>query len=159
MKEKRLGIINLIADHILDNDELKDKKNDVVESLISQGYNPNEIIDAFTWIRNFAVDLYNLKTHEMNKKGGSCRVMCKEESMRFTVEGWGFLIRLTETGVIDDSTREEVIHKALSIIDGEVDLDDVMIIASLVIFRQSCSGLDKGSESSVFLEKNNLLKH
>jgi len=138
LKERIFGIVNLIVNHILENDDLDHEKNNVMENLISKGYNPNEIIDAFTWIRSFATNLYNdMQFDKFYNKPHAFRILSEEERMRFTVEAWGFLIKLRELGIIDDSLREEIINKALLIIDDEVDLDDIMIVASLAVFRQS----------------------
>lgn len=157
MKERIFGIVNLIVNHILENDDPEHNKNNVMETLVSKGYNPNEIIDAFTWIRSFAVNLYNdMQFDKFHHKPHAFRILGEEERIRFTVEAWGFLIKLRELGIIDDPLREEIINKALLIIDDEVDLDDIMIVASLSIFRHSYSFyreefLDKFQSSKNYL--------
>jgi Smg protein len=143
LKERMLGIVHLIVDRILEQNDLE--KNNIVESLISEGYNPREIIDAFAWIKDFSMNIYQHKgMRKLYDKPKSFRVLTAEERMRFSAEAWSFVIKLREMGIINDALREEIIDKAFALIDDEVELDDMMIVASLVLFKQSYSVFKDG---------------
>jgi Smg protein len=150
-----IGIVHLIVDRILEESDLE--KNNIVESLISEGYNPDEIIDAFAWIRNYALNLYqDVRMTKVYDRPETFRVLNEEERVRFSVKAWGFLIKLRELGIIDDQLREEIIDKAFLLVDDEVELDDIMIVASLVLFKQSYT-YSKDGVLEQFQQKNKYL--
>ena len=65
------------------------------------------------------------------------RVFSDEEHLAFTVEAGGCLLQLHQMGLIDDSMREEIIQRALSLVEGEITRDDVQAMALLVAFHRS----------------------
>ncbi|HXC25110.1 MAG TPA: DUF494 family protein [Gemmatimonadaceae bacterium] len=69
----------------------------------------------------------------------SMRVMGPHERTRFSSESWGYLMKLSRSGVLNTVELEHVIERALLQIDGRISLLDLRGFLSDV-------GLDSGDD-------------
>lgn len=138
MKESILNIIEIIVKHIFKSKEKPFNENEVVEYLLSEGYNIEEINAAFSWIREI-LGVRKVKSPLKRTEGRSdaLRVLTPAERMNFSPDAYGFVIRLKELGFIDDEMQEEIIERAQYLSDIEIGLDEIKSIVAFVIMSRS----------------------
>lgn len=137
MRERILNIIEIVVRHILVTKEITFKENEIIEYLLSEGYNLEEINTAFSWIREIIGHQRLRSSLKKSKKSIGMRLLSPEEKMNFSPEAHGFLIRLKELGFIDDDMQEEIIEKAMYLSDGQIGREEIKVIVVLVIMNRS----------------------
>jgi Smg protein len=140
MRERILNIIEIVVKHILMTKEVVFNENEVIEYLLSEGYNLDEINTAFSWIREIiGHQRLTPPSRKLKKSTGirGIRLLSPEEKMNLGPEAHGFLIRLKELGFIDDDIQEEIIEKAMYLSDGEIGREEIKTIVALVIMNRS----------------------
>ncbi len=111
--------------------------------LSSQGYDRRQIGEILSLLYGESAP-----AHPPDLAGGSdqgqgepfLRLQGPHERGRFTVDAWGYLTMLHQTGVIDLFNFEHIVERALAHVDGLVTLADIRAIAENV-------GLDDGAMS------------
>ncbi len=140
MRERILNIIEIVVRHILMTKEVVFNENEVIEYLLSEGYNLEEVNAAFSWIREIiGHQQLTLPSKKSKKKTAitGIRLLSPEEKMNFSPDAYGFLIRLKELGFIDEDMQEDIIEKAMYLSDGKMGRDEIKTIAALVIMNRS----------------------
>ncbi|MFQ5911946.1 MAG: DUF494 family protein [Nitrospinota bacterium] len=136
MRERMFHMVNLIVEHLLKENSLAFYEPELAELLRSHGFEAEEISEALHWLHHFAPGGESgLKERETS--GTAFRALSDEERLAFSAEAYGYLLQLQQMGMIDDSVREEVIQRALSLVEGEITRDDLRAIALLVAFHRS----------------------
>lgn len=134
MRERVLAIVTLIAQYVMeDRDPLSE--SDLVEELLSVGFEAEEIDAAFSWMENLS--LKPSERSERNLALTSQRIFTPEENRAISSEARGFLVRLRALGILDDQTQEEVIEKALQVAEDEVTLSELKTLTALTLFARS----------------------
>ena len=64
------------------------------------------------------------------------RVMNSDERSRFTIEAFGFVIKLNRLGIISETQREEILERALTVYHERIEIDHIKPITSLILFVQ-----------------------
>lgn len=136
MRERMFHMVNLIVEHLLKESTISFYEPEIAELLRSHGFDSDEISEAFHWLHHFG-------TWGESGLGGregtsaAFRVFSDEERLAFTAEAGGYLLQLHQMGLIDDSMREEIIQRALSLVEGDITRDDIRAMALLVAFHRS----------------------
>ena len=138
MRERIFSIIEIIVRQILISKNLVHDEKEIVEYLISEGYNLEEVNTAFSWIRDIAGE-QKVKSplRKSLNESNNIRILSSDEKISFNKEAYGFLIRLKEFGFIDNELQEEIIERAQYFTDGEVGLDEIKSIAAMVMMNHS----------------------
>jgi Smg protein len=138
MRERIFSIIEIIVRQILMSRNLVHDEKEIVEYLISEGYNLEEINTAFSLIKDIAGE-QKVKTplRKSLNETNNIRILSNDEKISLTREAYGFLIRLKGLGFIDNELQEEIIERAQYFTDGEVGLDEIKSIAALVMINRS----------------------
>ena len=138
MKERVFSIIEIIVRHILISKNIVHDEKEILEYLLSEGYNLEEINTAFSWIREIAGEQkVKLPSRKSINESNTIRILSNEEKISLSKEAYGFLIRLKELGFIDNEIQEEIIERAQYFADGEVELDEIKSITALVMMNRS----------------------
>lgn len=140
MRERILNIIEIVVKHILTTKEVIFNENEVIEYLLSEGYNLEEINTAFSWIREIIGHQRLTPPSKKSRKNTGItgiRLLSLEEKMNLSPEAHGFIIRLKELGFIDDDMQEEIIEKAMYLSDGQIGREEIKSIVALVIMNRS----------------------
>ncbi len=138
MKERVFSIIEIIVRHILISKNIVHDEKEILEYLLSEGYNLEEINTAFSWIREIAGEQkVKLPSRKSINESNTIRILSNEEKISLSKEAYGFLIRLKELGFIDNEIQEEIIERAQYFADGEVGLDEIKSITALVMMNRS----------------------
>lgn len=136
MRERVLAIVSFIAQYFLDDRDMM-SESDLVEELMSVGYDAEEIDAAFCWMENQALCAPTGIETSLNAPAMSHRVFSVEELRVLSPEARGFLTRLRSMGILDDEVQEEVIDKALQIAEDEISLKEIKTITILAMFANA----------------------
>jgi len=136
LRERVLAIVSFIAQYFLDERDIL-TENDLVEELLSVGFEAEEIDAAFCWMESQALSAPVGSETSLNVPAMSYRVFSSEETRLLSSEARGFLTRLRTMGILDDEIQEDVIEKALQTADDEVSLKEIKTITVLAMFANS----------------------
>ncbi len=73
----------------------------------------------------------------------SVRVQGPHERGRFTVDAWGYLITLHESGVVSEFDFEQLVERALFHIDGRIGVPEIRALADEVGLDAVASASDR----------------
>lgn len=135
MRERVLAIVSFIAQYFLDDHDAM-TESDLVEELLSVGFEADEIDAAFSWMESQALSA-PIAEASLGDLPQSHRVFSTEENQVLSADARGFLSRLYSMGIIDAKLQEEVIDKALQVADDEVSLKEIKTITVLALFANS----------------------
>lgn len=136
MRERVLAIVSFIAQYFLDDRDMM-TETDLVEELLSVGFEAEEIDAAFSWMESQALSPPASNETSLTVPAVSTRVFSTEERRAISQEGRGFLVRLRSLGILNDDIQEEVIDKALQMAEEEVSLKEIKTITVLAMFANS----------------------
>jgi uncharacterized protein Smg (DUF494 family) len=131
MKEKVVELLIFIMSEIQDNKRLSDID---LGALRERGYTQSEISAAFSWIYD-NVQSVNLRGGSPGTAGnGSRRVLHEIEKMAFSTESQGYLIQLSELGLLDEKDMETVIERVMAGGYEKLSVEEVREIVASVLF-------------------------
>lgn len=136
MRERVLAIVSFIAQYFLDDRDML-TESDLVEELLSVGFEAEEIDAAFVWMESQELCTPSGSETTLNAPALSHRVFSTEENRTLSSEARGFLTRLRSMGILNDLIQEEVIEKALQMADEEISLKEIKTITVLTMFANS----------------------
>ena len=134
MRERVLAIVSLIAQYFLEDRDLT-SEGDLVDELMSSGFESDEIDAAFSWMENQA--LHSPAQTELLHPMTSYRVFTDEEKRVLDVEARGFLARLRDMGILNNEVQEEIILKALQLADEDLSIKEIKTITVLTLFARA----------------------
>lgn len=112
-------------------------ESDLVEELLSVGFEAEEIDAAFSWMENQTLSAPANGETSLSTPALSTRVYSPEETRAISMEARGFLTRLRTMGILDDDIQEEVIDKAMQMAEDEVTLKEIKTVTVLAMFANS----------------------
>lgn len=142
MKEKVFEILVYLMSEIQDNKALHEIDLDDLET---QGYTQSEISAAFSWIVEHVPAQEDGRVPPLRSIGrGSRRVLHAAEKLMLTTESQGYLIQLTELGLLDDAGLESVIDRAMATGQERLTVAELRQIAEMVVFGVERRGPNSG---------------
>lgn len=136
MRERVLAIVSFIAQYFLDEQDVI-TETDLIEELLAVGFETDEIDAAFCWMETQAFSPPASGETSLAPPATSHRVFTAEEIRGISPEARGFLSRLRTMGILNDDIMEEVIDKALHVVEDEVALKEIKTITVLAMFASS----------------------
>lgn len=136
MRERVLAIVSFIAQYFLDDRDIL-TESDLVEELLSVGFEAEEIDAAFSWMESQTICAPPSSVTSLTAPAHSHRVFSTEENRALSSEARGFLTRLRGMGILDNEVQEDVIEKALQMAEDEVTLKEIKTITVLAMFANS----------------------
>ena len=134
MYQRVMAIIGIISDYLADEVDLYEQEEEIVDDLVSLGFDFPEIETAFSWIANLSQgkDL-NLQLLDLGSESGFQRHFTLEERQTFSrgVRVWLSKLRLMD--VLDQATVEDIIDQALFLGGFRVGLEEIKVIATMVV--------------------------
>ncbi len=134
MRERVLAIVSFIAQYVLEDKDFL-SEGDLVEELLSVGFEAEEIDAAFSWMESLSLQAGKALPQQLQVP--SCRIFTSEEKRVLSTEAQGFLARLRMMGILDDEIQEEIIEKALQVSEDGVSLKEIKTITALALFTRS----------------------
>lgn len=135
MKERVLAIVNLIAQYIMDDDEMALNEQEIVEELLTVGFEAEEISAAFSWMENMSQEQAG-RDNDFQPQTG-IRIFTEEEKMAISSEGRGFLLRLQQLGILQPLQKEEIIDRLVYMSEEPADLEEVKTVTALTLFADT----------------------
>lgn len=137
MRERVLAIVNLIARYVLGANDAPISEQELVDELMSVGFDPEEINDAFNWMESTALELFSLQPAELTLQAPETyRIFSREEQQALSSEAIGFLIRLRSMGLASDDALEDIIERSMRGAEDSLNLQEVKIIAAMTLLSR-----------------------
>jgi uncharacterized protein Smg (DUF494 family) len=133
MKEKVVEILVYIMSEIQEEKRLNDID---LSDLKNRGYTQSEINAAVTWLYEHVQGFGTGGELPRSPSRGSRRVLHEAEKIAFSTTAQGYLIQLTELGLLDDKDLETVIERAMVAGYEKLSIAEVREIIAAVLFAK-----------------------
>lgn len=146
MKQSVFDVLMYLFENYIDDDSARQTDPEELKALLKDaGFGKTHISKAFDWLEGLVLlqDQTPLITDSVN----TLRVYHADEAKKLGVECQGFLHFLEQMGVIDATSREYIIDRAMALESDEIDLSQLKWVVLMVLFNQS--GVD---EAYVWME-------
>ncbi|MFQ5648561.1 MAG: DUF494 family protein [bacterium] len=135
MNERVVEILIYLMSAIRKNHNVTQKLDLLSENLIQKGYSESEISNAFTWL----LDKLNYESEEIVQNQGpalkhSFRHLHEIERSVISTEAYGYIIQLTELGIIDELDVEQILERAMIMGTPQVIVEDIKSIVAAMLF-------------------------
>lgn len=131
MKEKVVELLIYIMSEMQDNKRIGDID---LSELKTRGYTPSEISAAFSWIYE------NIELNQLRKAGASAstshRVFHDAEKAALSTESQGYLMQLSELGLLDEKGLETVVERAMMAGYEKLSVAELREIVASVLFAR-----------------------
>jgi len=137
MDERLVEIIVAIVDRLVDCESRSETVESITRALMVDGYNAQEINTAFMWLYHTVDESFfeegRIIPHDRSL--GTVRVLNDFERNLITPEAYGYMLQLTQLGLLDNLQIEEVIDRAMYTCGDMVELNDVKRIVPSIILE------------------------
>lgn len=139
MRERVLAIVNLIAKYVMSSDGSPISEQELVAELMSEGFDAQEINDAFSWMESTALDQPQglPGKADISSSSSTMRMFTAEECRLIDTEARGFLVRLRGMGLINDDIEEELIDRIVAAAEEPVSLQEMKILTALSLLARN----------------------
>ena len=135
MRERVLAIVTILARYFLEERNLI-SDTELVEELLSVGFDEEEIDAAFSWMQGLS-PVSDSPTGQKPLVSYAQRIFSADEQRLLSDEARSFLIRLRTLGILDDEAQEEVIERAFQMEEDEISLKEIKVMTALSLFARS----------------------
>jgi len=134
MYQRVMAIIGIISDYLTDDIDLYEQEEEIVDDLVSLGFDFPEIETAFSWIANLSQgkDL-NLQLLDLEADSGFQRLFTSEERQSLSQGARSWLSKLRQMDIVDQTTVEDIIDQSLFLSGYRVGLEEIKVIATMVV--------------------------
>ncbi len=139
MFERVLAVISIISQYIIEDIDVFDQEMEIVEDLMSLGFEPGEIEAAFNWIANLSQGIKGGdEVLEAEELGRYVRIFTAEEKRLLTNPARGYLMKLHRLDLVNAPLLEEIIDQAILLDTPAVGVEEIKMISTMVVmFSQS----------------------
>jgi Smg protein len=139
LRERVLAIVNLIAKYVMSAEGAPISEKELVAELMSEGFDAQEIDDAFSWMESTALDQTQRQQDSvsLSTSSSTMRMFTAEECRLIDTEARGFLIRLRSMGIINDDIEEELIDRIVAAAEEPVSLQEIKILTALSLLARN----------------------
>jgi len=140
LRERVLAIVNLIAKYVMGAKGEQISEQELVAELMSEGFDAQEINDAFSWMEATALDLPRpeMRTDlDISSSSRTSRIFTAEECRLIDTDARGLLIRLRSIGLINDEIEEELLDRIMAAAEEPVSLQEMKILAALALLTRN----------------------
>ncbi|NOZ52133.1 MAG: DUF494 domain-containing protein [Gammaproteobacteria bacterium] len=146
MKQTVFDVLMYLFENYLDEESAKQTDPEQLKVQLSDaGFQKTHIAKAFEWLEGL-VRLQD-ETTPVCHSNNTIRVYHETEAKKLNVECQGFLHFLEQMGVIDATSREHIIDRAMALEPEEIELTQLKWVVLMILFNQS--GVD---EAYVWME-------
>lgn len=135
MDDSIVDVLIYLFEHYMDADSQPPTDQDALESELAEaGFSAVGIAKALHWLDELAAgaEIPAAPGYAV----GSIRIYTDEECAKLELEGRGFLLFLEQIGILDPSTRELVIERAMAIDHPHVGVDELKWVVLLVLLNR-----------------------
>lgn len=139
MDNRLVEIIVAIVDKLIEVPEDSCTVEEITNSLLADGFTAGEISDALAWLY-YAVD-ERLLTHgriaARSTSRKSLRVLSEFERSVISPEAYGYILQLTQLGLLDDLQVEDLIERAIGMCSETVEVSDIKQVLPTILLEAS----------------------
>ncbi|MBN2707091.1 MAG: DUF494 family protein [Deltaproteobacteria bacterium] len=144
MYQRVMAIIGIISDYLSDDVDLYEQEKEIVDDLVSLGFDFPEIETAFSWIANLSQGKgLNRQLLNLEPDTGFQRFFTVEELRFLSVRARAWLSRLRQMDVLNQTAIEDIIDQALFLGGFRVGLEDIKVIATMVVLVGAPNGVER----------------
>lgn len=138
MRERFLDIVTLLARYLFEERRAVDDQEAITEELVAEGYDPQDIREAFAWLEQVPVARGGgASPTDFSAPDQSTRVLTPAEALKITPPAYGFLVRLRQLRLIDATMQERVLERAMAVDADEIGIDEIKAITAFFLFDRS----------------------
>jgi Smg protein len=135
MKENVIDVLMFLFDNYLSIEEgMPTDEVTLATELEEAGFEAKNITKAFDWLGELA-EIKQAEKVTVHTKGKAIRVYLPQEQHKLDVGCRGFLHQLETMGLLDTSTREIIIDRAMAIESPQLGLGEFKRIVGLVLLN------------------------
>ena len=135
MNENVIDVLIYIYENYMEGDENIPPDQIMLEEELSQaGFPAGEIKKAFDWLDDLA--RHQVSMNQNPAGNPSMRIFTASEQQRLDLEARGLLLTLEQNGLLDNTSRELVIERAMALDEDHFTSEDIKWIALLVLMNQ-----------------------
>jgi uncharacterized protein Smg (DUF494 family) len=137
MDERLVEIIVAIVDRLVDTVAASSTVEGLTRSLVADGYTVGEINTAFMWLYHTVDESFFEDGQVLPNCGsnGTLRMLNDFEKSLITPQAYGYILQLSQLGLLDDLQIEELIERAIFTCAESVELNDVKRIVPSIILE------------------------
>lgn len=133
MKENILDILMYLFENYMDEDvQLNYDQQSLEAELMKVGFTKQDISKAFNWLEGLTTQQPMLPTQGIS----SIRIYSSLECDKLDIKCRGFLVFLEQIGVLDATSRELVIDRAMALDTEDFDLEQLKWVILMVLLNQ-----------------------
>jgi Smg protein len=130
-----MTMVSLIADQVRNKQELFDDEGEIMQALLNNGYRLHEADAALTLMQSLVQkQSEGLIPASPSVSRAGMRAMNREERHRFTIDAFGFVMKLTSLGMISEDQREDLLDRATTIFAERIDLGHIKNLVAFTLF-------------------------
>jgi uncharacterized protein Smg (DUF494 family) len=136
MDEKLAEIIIAVVDRLVDKEASSETVASITEFLVGEGYTVGEINNAFMYLYHSIDERFFDEGKIMlgMSHKGTVRVLNDFERSLISPEAYGYILQLSQLGLLTDLQVEEVIERAIYYCSDKVELNDLkQIVPSIIL--------------------------
>ena len=111
------------------------ESDQLAHKLSAAGFEDGEITEALEWLAGLR-RVVESPASCASPSAGSIRLYAEEELIQLSPACRGFLAYLENTGILNSSTREMVIERAMALDDFTITLDRLKVIVLIVLWQK-----------------------
>ena len=141
MFERVITIISIISQYLIEDIDVFDQEMEIVEDLMSLGFEAGEIEAAFNWIANLSQEIKRGdEALDAEELGQYVRIFTAEEKRLLTNPARGYLMKLHNLDLVNAPLLEEIIDQAMLLDTSAVGVEEIKMISTMVVmFSQSAA--------------------
>jgi len=135
MNENVVDILIYLLENYMDSDQNPPSDQaQIHEELMQAGFPEGEIDKAFQWMDELALhqDTATLGGHT----GNAMRIFSDDEMIRLDTECRGLLLFLEQTSILDPTSRELVIDRAIALDTPQIGVEELKWVVLMVLINQ-----------------------
>ena len=135
MKENILDILIYLFENYIDEETLLVNDQEFLKlQLVNAGFPSPEVSKAFTWLEGLAEQPEVISSH--SQAMNSTRVYLPQECDKLDLECRGFLLFLESIGILNATSRELIIDRAIALETDDFGLPQLKWVILMVLFNQ-----------------------
>ena len=152
MFERVITIISIISQYLIEDIDVFDQEMEIVDDLMSLGFETSEIEAAFNWMANLSQGIkWGDEALDAEELGQYVRIFTAEEKRLLTNPARGYLMKLHNLDLVNAPLLEEIIDQAILLDTPAVGVEEIKMISTMVVMF-SQSGADAKTRFLRFVE-------
>jgi len=152
MFERVITIISIISQYLIEDIDVFDQEMEIVDDLMSLGFETGEIEAAFNWMANLSQGIkWGDEALDAEELGQYVRIFTAEEKRLLTNPARGYLMKLHNLDLVNAPLLEEIIDQAILLDTPAVGVEEIKMISTMVVMF-SQSGADAKTRFLRFVE-------